>query len=477
MSAPRYRPRPGSIPTLGVPSLEGVRSVHLIGIGGAGMRNLAKLLLARGVGVSGSDLKDSEGLHELAAAGAAVRVGHDPSALGRPDAVVISSAIDEGNPELAAARAAGLAVWARQQAIAAVAASHRSIAVAGTTGKTTTTSMIATILERAGLDPTYLIGGDLNESGSGAHAGEGDVFLFEADESDGSFLLADPAIGVVTNVEVDHIDFYPGGEEELRLAFAEFCVRSGQVVVCADDPGAREAVRLAGVRPIRYGTGPDADRRLTVTTAGPGGARGSLLVDGAEVPLSLRIDGAHNLLDAAAAVAVGELVGVAAPDAAHALASFAGVHRRFEERGRARGALFFDDYAHVPTELAVTLAVARARQPGRVVAVFQPHRYSRTQALWRQLGAALTAADLVVVTDVYGANQAPIPGVTGALVVDGVRAAAPDHAVVYAPHREDAIAFLADEVRAGDLVITLGCGDIWTVADAALARIGEVDGA
>jgi UDP-N-acetylmuramate--alanine ligase len=477
VTAPRYRPRPGSIPTLGVPSLEGVRSVHLIGIGGAGMRNLAKLLMARGVDVSGSDLKDSEGLHELAEAGATVRVGHDAEALGRPDVVVISSAIDESNPELAAARATGLAVWARQQAIAAVATSHRSIAVAGTTGKTTTTSMIATILERAGLDPTYLIGGDLNESGSGAHAGNGDVFLFEADESDGSFLLADPAIGVVTNVEVDHIDFYPGGEEELRLAFAEFCVRSGQVVVCADDPGAREAVRLAGVRPIRYGTGPDADRRLTVTTAGPGGARGSLLVDGAEVPLSLRVDGAHNLLDAAAAVAVGELVGVAAPDAAHALASFAGVHRRFEERGRARGALFFDDYAHVPTELGVTLAVARAREPGRVVAVFQPHRYSRTQALWRQLGAALTAADLVVVTDVYGANQAPIPGVTGALVVDGVRAAAPDHAVVYTPHRDDAIAFLAEEVRAGDLVITLGCGDIWTVADAALARIGEVDGA
>ena len=179
------------------------------------------------------------------------------------------------------------------------------------------------------------------------------MFLYEADESDGSFLLADPAIGVVTNVEVDHIDFYPGGEEELRLAFAEFCVRSGQVVVCADDPGAREAVRRDGVRPIRYGTGPDADRRLTVTTAGPGGARGSLLVDGVEVPLSLRIDGAHNLLDAAAAVAIGELVGVAAPDAAHALASFAGVHRRFEERGRARGALFFDDYAHVPDRKSV----------------------------------------------------------------------------------------------------------------------------
>jgi UDP-N-acetylmuramate--alanine ligase len=194
-----------------------------------------------------------------------------------------------------------------------------------------------------------------------------------------------------------------------------------------------------------------------------------------EVALSLRVDGAHNLLDASAAVAVAGLVGVGAHDATRSLASFAGVHRRFEERGVVRGARFFDDYAHVPTELAVTLAVARARQPGRVIAVFQPHRYSRTQALWRELGAALTAADLVVVTDVYGANQAPIPGVTGALVVDGIRAAAPDQTVMYAPHREDAIAFLADEVRAGDLVITLGCGDIWTVADAALARIEEVD--
>ena len=477
MNAPRYRPRPGSIPTLGVPSLDGVHSVHLIGIGGAGMRNLARLLLANGIAVSGSDLKDSDGLRELASAGADVRVGHDAAAIGRPDAVVISSAIDEANTELAAARAAGLAVWARQQAVAAVARSHRVIAVAGTTGKTTTTSMIATILDRAGLEPTYLIGGDLNESGSGAKAGDGDLFLFEADESDGSFLLADPTIGVVTNVEVDHVDFYPGGEAELRLAFAAFCAASGRVVACADDAGALEAVRLAGVRAVRYGTGPDVDLRLLVDTPGPGGARGTLRLDGDDVPLALRIDGAHNLLDAAAAVAVAQLVGVGAGDAADALASFAGVHRRFEERGTARGARFFDDYAHVPTELAVTLAVARARRPGRVLAVFQPHRYSRTQALWRELGTALTGADLVVVTDVYGANQAPIPGVTGRLVVDGVRAASPDHPVVYAPHREDAITFLAQEVRDGDLVITLGCGDIWTVADAALARIGEVDGA
>jgi UDP-N-acetylmuramate--alanine ligase len=473
---PLYRPRPGSIPTLGVPSLATVRAVHLIGAGGAGMRNLARLFLARGIEVSGSDLKDSEGLRELAAEGARVRVGHDAEALDDPDAVVISSAIAEGNPELAAARARGLAVWARQQAIAAFAAGHRSIAVAGTTGKTTTTSMIATVLEQAGLDPTYLIGGDLNESGSGARAGDGDLFLFEADESDGSFLLTDPSVGVVTNVEVDHVDFYPGGEDELRMAFAEFCAGSGRVVACTDDEGAREALRLAGVEAIGYGVGADADVRLTVETPGPGGARGRLVVDGAAVPLALRVDGAHNLLDAAAAIAVGGVVGVPPAHAAHALSTFGGIRRRFEHRGSVRGAEFFDDYAHVPTELAVTLEVARARGPRRLVAVFQPHRYSRTQALWRELGASLTEADLIVVTDVYGANQMPIPGVTGALVVDGVRRAAPEREVVYALHGEDAISFLTREVREGDLVITLGCGDVWMLGDAALARIGEADG-
>ncbi len=473
---PLYRPPSGSIPTLGVPSLNGVKTVHLIGVGGAGMRNLARLFLARGVGVSGSDLKDSEGLRELAALGARVRVGHDADGLDDPDAVVISSAIAEGNPELAAARARGLAVWARQQAIAAFADAHRSIAVAGTTGKTTTTSMIGTVLEHAGLDPTYLIGGDLNESGSGAKAGGGDLFLFEADESDGSFLLTDPAVGVVTNVEVDHVDFYPGGEDELRQAFAEFCARSERLVICTDDEGAREALRIAGVDAVGYGESPNAALRLTIETPGPGGARGTLAVDGAFVPLRLRVDGAHNLLDAAAAVAAGGVVGVPADDAAHALASFDGVHRRFEHRGSARGAEFFDDYAHVPHELAVTLGVARARGPRRLVALFQPHRHSRTQALWRELGASLTGADLIVVTDVYGANQTPIPGVTGALVVDGVRRAAPDAEVVYTPHGDDAISFLTGEVREGDLVITLGCGDVWMLGDAARARIEDADG-
>jgi UDP-N-acetylmuramate--alanine ligase len=477
MRTPRYRPRPGSVPTLGVPTLDGVTSVHLIGIGGAGMRNLARLFLARGVAVSGSDLKDSQGLRQLAASGARVRVGHEAASLGRPDVVVVSTAIGAGNPELVAAREADVPVWARQQAIAAFAGASRSIAVAGTTGKTTTTSMIATILEDAGLDPTYLVGGDLNETGSGARAGGGDLFVFEADESDGSFLLTDPAIGVVTNVAVDHVDFYPGGEEELRLAFAEFCARAERAVVCADDAGARAALRFAGVEdPVRYGTAGDSDVRLRIESPGPGGARGTLEIEGARVPLELRIDGAHNLLDAAGAVAVGRLVGVPADQAAASLSRFDGVHRRFELRGRARGADFVDDYAQVPREIAVTLDVARARRPQRLIAVVQPHRYWRTKALWRELGAAASEADLVVVMDVYGAHQDPIPGVTGALVVEGVRLAAPDRRVVYTPHHEETIGFLTDEVRSGDLVVTLGCGDVWMVADAALARIRERDG-
>ena len=248
-----WTPPPGSIPTLAVPSLEGVRSVHMIGIGGAGMRNLARLLLARGVAVSGSDIKDSASLRELASLGARVTRGHDPAAVGSPDAVIVSSAIRDTDPELAAARKASVPVWRRQQALAALAQGHRAIAVAGTHGKSTTTSMIGVILEHAGVDPTYLIGGDLNESGSGARSGSSDLFVFEADESDGSFLVIRPWAGVVTNVDVDHVEFYRGGLEEIVDAFGEFVGRCAHVVAWGDDPALRRALELAGVRAITYG--------------------------------------------------------------------------------------------------------------------------------------------------------------------------------------------------------------------------------
>jgi len=438
------------------------------------MRNLAKLMLARGVVVTGSDLKDSKGLRELRAAGADVSVGHDAGLVGATEAVVISSAISERNPELAEARRRGLPVWARAQVLAAVGAGRRTIAVAGTHGKTTTTSMVSVVLERAGLDPTFVIGGDLNEIGSGARAGQSDLFVAEADESDGSFLLMHPEVGVVTNVEMDHVDFYRRGLEEIEAAFAAFVRQSRSVVACGDDEGARRSVSDAQAPVVTYGVAPGNDLRLEVLSVGPGGARGTLRRNGADaVELALQVDGAHNLLNAAAAVAAAGLVGVEDRVAAQALRSFSGVRRRFELRGSARGADFYDDYGHVPTELAVTIGVARRLRPRRLVAVFQPHRYSRTQALWRELGQSLVGADLILVTDVYGAEQDPIPGVTGEMVVEGIRLADPSIPTVYLPRRPEVIRYLVDEVRDGDLVITMGCGDVWMLGDAALEAIGH----
>jgi UDP-N-acetylmuramate--alanine ligase len=468
-----YRPPHGSIPTLEVPDIADVRHVHMIGIGGAGMRNLARLFLARGVGVTGSDLKDSEGVQELRALGAAIATGHAGANLGDADAVVVSSAIRDDNPELVEARRRGIPTWARAQALAAAATDRREIAVAGTHGKTTTTAMIALVLERAGLDPTYVIGGEMNESGSGANAGSGELFVSEADESDGSFLLGRPAVGVVTNIELDHVDFYAGGLEEIEGAFTAFAGRCAHVVVCADDPSAMRAVEAAGRPVTTYGRRPDAGIRVDVASVGPGGASAKLEAGGASHDLRLAVDGAHNLLNAAAAVAAAEAVGVSAAAAVEALAGFAGVHRRFERRGSARGVDFYDDYGHVPTELEVTLDVARRTDHRRVLAVFQPHRYSRTQALWKELGASLVGADVIVVTDIYGAAQEPIPGVTGKLVVEGIARTGCDRRVIYLPHRNDVVEFLTREVRRGDLVLTMGCGDVWMLGDAALERIEE----
>jgi UDP-N-acetylmuramate--alanine ligase len=466
-----YTPPPGSIPTLDVPELSAARRVHMVGIGGAGMRNLARLLMARGIEVTGSDLKDSADLRELRKAGASVMVGHAPEHLGEPDAVVISTAITELNVELAAARERDLPVWARAQVLAAAASDARTIAVAGTHGKTTTTTMVALVLERAELDPTFVVGGEPNETGSGARSGGGTWFVAEADESDGSFLLFRPEVGIITNVEVDHVDFYAGGRDEIEAAFGAFADRCARVVVCADDPGAMRSIEATAAEVRTYGTARDSDVGLEIRDVGPGGSSAAVHVDGRTVELKLPVDGAHNLRNAAAAIAASAFAGVPAELAAEALGAFTGVHRRFEHRGSVRGAEFYDDYGHVPTELAVTLDVARRTLPARLVAVFQPHRYSRTRALWRELGRSLIEADLIIVTDVYGADQAPIPGVTGKLVVNGINEAVRGKRIVYLPHRGDVVRFLDGEVREGDLVITMGCGDVWMLGDAALEHM------
>ena len=468
-----YRPPDGSIPTLEVPSLDRMRLVHMIGIGGAGMSGIARLLIARDIRVTGSDLKDSPSLDELRGMGATIFVGHRSDQVGHPDAVVVSIAIPQANPELVVARERGLRVLARAQMLAGLATRRRTLAVAGTHGKTTTTSMIAVLLERAGLDPSYLIGGDLNESGSGARAGRGDLFVFEADESDGSFLLTRPHVGVVTNVDIDHVDFYPGGRDEIESAFAAFVTSCEHVVACGDDAGVRSVLDATGVAAVRYGIGGGNDLVVSIDELGPAGAVGRVRdASGAVAPVTMRVDGAHNLLNAAAAIGAAGLVGVDLTHAAAEMASFTGVHRRFEHRGSARGADFFDDYGHTPVEMAVTIETARRRLPRRVIALVQPHRYSRAQALWRELGASVAGADLVLVTDIDGAAQDPIPGVTGKLVADGVALASPSTPVVYLPHRIDAIDYLEREVREGDLVLTMGCGDVWMLGDAVLDRLG-----
>jgi UDP-N-acetylmuramate--alanine ligase len=475
MSSTRYEPPSGSIPTLPVPDLSRCRRVHLVGIGGAGMNGIARLLIARGIQVSGSDLKDSRGLADLRAMGATVFVGHRAEQLGAPDAVVVSTAIPSRNSEIVEARERNLPVYARAQVLAALARGTRTLAVAGTHGKTTTTSMLAVVLAQAGTDPTFVIGGDLNESGSGAASGASDVFVAEADESDGSFLLLRPEVGIVTNVEEDHLDFYRGGKREIVAAFAAFLGRCRSVVVCGDDAGVRASLEIAGLpheRVLRYGMGEGNDVHLTPTSPNGRAARGTLAREGsAGVELVLQVPGVHNLLNATAAVLAAGLVGVPLEVAARGAAAFTGVRRRYERRGEARGATFVDDYAHHPTEVRATLEAARRSEATRIVAVFQPHRYTRTQTLGGEIGRSLASADLVIVTDVYGAGEEPIPGVSGQLVVDALAEASPETRVVYVPRRSELAPFLAQEVGPGDLVLTLGAGDVTMVADETLERM------
>jgi UDP-N-acetylmuramate--alanine ligase len=455
-----------------IPDLKGWDKVHLVGIGGAGMNGIARLLLARGVAVSGSDLKDSGGLRGLREAGAAVFVGHSSAQLGEPDAVVVSAAIPPGNPEVREAKRRRIPVLTRAQVLAALMRGKRTVAVAGTHGKTTTTSMVSVMCARLGLAPSFVIGGDLNEIGSGAGHGSGDVFVAEADESDGSFLLYHPDVGVITNVEQDHVDFYRSGED-VEIAFTAFASQSRSIIACWDDPGVRRALSGSMGDMLRYGFGPDTDMALSEVLLQWNGSKATAKFEGRAVPLSLSVPGRHNLLNAAAALGVAARLGLPLSDAAEALRSFSGVRRRFECRGVARGATFIDDYAHHPSEVVATLGAARIDGKGRVVAVFQPHRYTRTQAMWRSLGESLRAADVVVITDVYGAGERPIPGVTGKLLVEALTEVAPGKRVVYLPRRSEVAPFLVREVREGDLILTLGAGDITMVAETTLELLRE----
>jgi UDP-N-acetylmuramate--alanine ligase len=447
--------------------------VHFIGIGGAGMSGIARIMLARGICVSGSDSMPSALLDELETQGARVHVGHAPANLGdlgAGDTLVLSSAIRADNPELAEATRRGMRVIHRAAALASVMAGRRVIAVAGTHGKTTTTSMLTTVLRGCGANPGYAIGGVLNETGLGAEDGSGPDFVAEADESDRSFLLFSPDVAIITNVEADHLDNY-ANLAEIEDAFAKFGGRvSGLVLTCADDPGAEtvagrlEALGAGHVR--RYGESGSADYRIgDVRTQG---MAVSFTVSADHSPsgevfaqVTVHVPGRHNVLNATAAFAAAVELGFAPPRVTAALAGYRGARRRMELKGEADGVRVLDSYAHHPTELAADLRAAMdiahdGDSKGRVIAVFQPHLYSRTRIFAGEFGAALGLADEAVVLDVYAAREDPEPGVTGELVADAV----PGGRALFLPDRAQVAPVIAKLAEPGDVVLTMGAGDV-----------------
>ncbi len=463
-----------------VPSADRLGHVHFLAIGGAGMSGVARIMLARGLVVSGSDAKDVPVLLALEHEGARVWVGFDAAHQSDADTVVMSSSIRDDNLELLAARSRGVPVLHRAQALAALMEGQRAVAVAGANGKTTTTSMLVVALEGAGLDPSFAVGGELAKHATNAHHGSGEVFVAEADESDGSFIVYRPEVAIVTNVQPDHLDFYLNFKvvQAAYDVFVSTIGPHGLLVTCADDDGAVELARrarAAQVRVFTYGFAADAD--LVLSEHVDGLSSTVRLTDGpATYELRLAVPGRHNALNAAAAYAAAvhglgqEPQGVLA-----GLASFTGTRRRFEPKGEAGGVVVFDDYAHNAGKVTavVETAAGLVEGTGRLVVVFQPHLYSRTRDFAQQLGAGLSPADVVLVMDVYAAREDPVPGVSGALVADAVHRARAGVEVHYVPSWGEVAALAASLVRPGDLLLTVGAGDVTMIGPEVLRLLHE----
>jgi UDP-N-acetylmuramate--alanine ligase len=456
---------------------------HLVGVGGAGMSGIARILLARGVQVSGSDAKESRAFLSLRAQGAKIAVGQDAANLDLlpdgPTAVVVSTAIKDSNPELVEARRRGITVLHRSEALAALMAGHRVACIAGTHGKTSTTSMLTVALQHCRLDPSFAIGGDLNESGANAHQGSGGIFVAEADESDGSFLVFSPSVAVVTNVEADHLDHH-GTPEAYAAVFESFVDRigtGGVLIACADDPGAAGLAERAAARGVRvryYGRAASGDDAAKLLSYDPvdGAGRAVISLAGKEMEVDVAVPGEHMAANGLAALLAGLELGAPLEGLLEGIAAFGGVRRRFEFKGRARGVRVYDDYAHHPTEVAAQLrAVRPAAQGGRVVVVFQPHLYSRTRTFAKEFGEALALADEVVVLDVFGAREAPEPGVSGALIADAVPLSR-EH-VHYEPAFDKVPDLVATLVTGGDLVLTMGAGDVTSLGSELIAALDK----
>lgn len=461
----------------------GLSRVHFVGIGGAGMSGIAEVLAVSNVDleVSGCDLSQGDATLRLERLGLEVLIGHSRDHVRDADLLVISSAVGEDNEEVVAARRLGIPVIRRAEMLAELMRLKYSIAVAGTHGKTTTTSLIGTLLTEAGMDPTVIVGGRLRVSGTGARLGKSDYLVAEADEFDRSFLRLQPIVAVVTSIDRDHLDTYRD-LDDIQNAFVNFASRVpffGRAIVCLDDPRIQDILpRLADRRVVTYGLSRQSDLMAHQVETTVSGCRfrvrhGS---DGELGTIEIPMPGLHNVQNSLAAVAVGLLMGLEFPTIASTLASFSGVHRRFEVLGEWHEATVVDDYAHHPTEVSATLAAAREAFPRATIhAVFQPHLFSRTRDLAEDFGRSLLAADRVLVTDIYPSREKPIPGVSAELIVDVARRSG--HRRVDQVHdREEAKQLLAGEVAPGDLVITMGAGDVYRLAEELVAEAVPADG-
>ncbi|MFJ4252234.1 UDP-N-acetylmuramate--L-alanine ligase [Microbacterium sp. NPDC090003] len=463
-------------PDLSLPIPDSITAAHFIGIGGSGMSGLARMFLDAGIRVSGSDRADSDNLRALAAAGATVHVGHDAAHLGDADTVVHTGAIWPENPEFVTAKERGLHVIHRSQALHWLIGDRRLVSVAGAHGKTSSTGMIVTALRDLGADPHFVNGGVIEQLGASSATGSGDLFVIEADESDGTFLLYDTAVALITNVDPDHLDHF-GSEEAFHEAFVRFADGASEaVVISSDDAGAlRVGADLSHPRVITFGLAEDADLRVTeIETAG--GVAATLTRDGESVRMQLAVPGVHNAINAAGAVAVLGALGYPFVDAVRAMEGFAGTVRRLELHGIARGVSVYDDYAHHPTEVRAALEAMRGiAGSGRLIAIQQPHTYSRTQHMYQEFADVLeTYADHTVMLDVYGAREDPVPGVTGELVSGAFRD--PSH-VHFVADWQQASDYTATVARDGDVVVTLGCGNVYQMIPQVLEALSRTDGA
>ena len=450
--------------------------IHFIGIGGAGMSGIARIMLAKGFSISGSDKNDSSLLTSLKALGAVIFIGHDAQNLGQAELVIVSSAIAEGNPELAAAKAKNIPVVQRANALAWLMSESTSIAVAGTHGKTTTTAMLTVALQSAGLDPSFAIGGTINTAGTNAHSGSGSIFIAEADESDGSFLAYQPTGAIITNIELDHVDHF-ANEAAVFEVFEQFVSsikQDGFLVACGDDPGVKtllKRINRSDLRIFLYGKDENNDFRMSKIALAPTTSTASISNTGKKLgELQLSLPGEHNLLNSLAAFVAATAVGAAEDKLIMGLKSFTGTRRRFELKGEVGGVKVIDDYGHHPTELTVTLIAAKnLAQSGRVLVVFQPHRYSRTAAFAPAFATALQIADFTFLLEVYAASEKPISGVSSLLIAKNMTAAQ----VKFEPSMLTVVSEVAAMAKSGDVIITLGAGDVSSLGEPILQALSS----